>query len=78
MILSESRCLVIPDPYYIWDMRIHEQLFNRLLLTFKLHTYVIHTYAPFPSVLAVLPHKAKIIQPLLNQLSKKTDFELAK
>ena len=56
-------------------MRI-QQIFDRWLLILKPHTYSIHTTAPFTSVMAVMPHKAKLIQPFINQLKKKTDFDL--
>jgi hypothetical protein len=57
-------------------MRIHRQVFDRWLLTFKQHTYNIHTNAPFSTVMAVLPHKAKLLQPLMRQLTKKEDIDL--
>ena len=57
-------------------MRIHKQIFDRWLLTFKPHTYNLHTAMPFSMVMAVLPHKAKLVQPLMRQLTKKENFDL--
>lgn len=56
-------------------MQVHKQFFDRWLLTFKPHTYTLHTQAPFSSILAILPHKAKLVQPLMKQLQKKADFD---